>query len=219
MNALEKRVIACFLILASFVMGNLSHRFSYRLNNLNGGKKDEPSDVKMFVKMLDEAGKHLVEAQKADRKKRFEEAADNYGVTCKDFRLLVMATYYKKCCAMFETKKYSATLDELIRFLKFDPEISEVYYSSGENVVGRMYVCLYDEVGVEDAETWLRKTMESQNDEGKKFSLALLNRFLYEACSITNQTDNTSEKNLINMLLHRLDEIDKNKANSDWRTR
>lgn len=213
MNTLWKRVVLFCII--SFVIGNLNYWFFHRLKNISSGRKIVSSDVKMVAQMIGEAGEHLGDALKAEQKSEFEEAARKYDMACKAFRRLVMATYYKKCCDMFETKKYSATLDELISFLKFDPEISQVYFSTGGNIIGRMYVCMYSENGSDDADEWLRETMTKLNDDGKRFSLALLNRSISKLGSVTNERFSASEKSTINILVQRLGEIDERRQRLD----
>jgi len=214
MNIVGKKVIIVICII-SFVVGNLSYWFFQRLKNTSSGRKIVSSDTKMVVHMIGDAGEYLSAALKAEQKSEFEEAARKYDMACKAFRRLVMAAYYKKCCSMFETKEYSATLDELIRFLKFDPEISQVYYSTGSDIVGRMYVCMYDEVGPDDADKWLRDAMTKLDDDGKKFSLALLDRALLKLGSVTNEMFSVSENNKMNILVQRLIEIDEKRQNLD----
>ena len=163
-----------------FAAGCLSFRGAGEASDLLREETAEADRV-TFLGLEKKGRAASLAAREAEKQGEHEKAVELYRQASIYYRTLAIGACYKICCVTFAQKKYSEALDKLLDFLKNDPDVGEFVFSKGGGCASRVYVCLYYEFGKEEADGWLKDTLEALDEKGRTWMTLMTDRTLSDS--------------------------------------
>lgn len=212
MNSVTRKLIALSLIFGVFVAGNFNYRFFHRRWIAVKSSQSERSDRKVFCALNAEAQHFLFSAFSAEQNMMCDEAIRLYDEASKKYTSIIATVNYKKCVILFSEHKYSQALDCFTQLIKLCDHNGLHEFYLNIDVLGRVYVCLYDECGSEEATEWLKESTSQLDENEKNWAFTLLARSADMASSDASRSLGGSNENKMQILLKCLEEIDQKKS-------